>query len=76
MPTFCRDNPVLPMDAPNELREVLLENRIVCLVETGIYSVLPDVVSQHPYDRRATVYDLVVSTRSYNSVMWGSSPLD
>jgi 2-polyprenyl-3-methyl-5-hydroxy-6-metoxy-1,4-benzoquinol methylase len=64
------------MDAPNELREVVLENRIVRLVETGIYSVLPDLVSQHHYDRRATVYDLVVSTRSYNSVMWGSSPLD
>lgn len=64
------------MDAPNELREVLAENRIVRLVEDGIYSVLPDVASQHHYDKRATFYDLVVSTRLYNSIMWGNSPLD
>src|SRR4030095_10067052 len=64
------------MDALQELREVLAENRIVRLVEDGIYSVLPDAGGQHHYDRRATVYDLVVSTRLYNFVMWGSSPAD
>jgi ubiquinone/menaquinone biosynthesis C-methylase UbiE len=64
------------MDAPNKLKEVLVENRNVILVEDGIYSVLSDVPREHHYDRRATVYDLVVSTRLYNSVMWGSSPLD
>ena len=64
------------MDALNDLKEVLAENRAVRLVEDGIYSVLPDASSKHHYDRRATVYDLVVSTRLYNSVMWGSSPFD
>jgi len=64
------------MHALNELKEVLAENRAFRLVEDGIYSVLPDVSGKHPYDRRATVYDLVVSTRLYNFVMWGSSPLD
>ena len=64
------------MDALNDLKEVLAENRAVRLIEHGIYSVLPDAASKHHYDRRATVYDLVVSTRLYNSVMWGSSPLD
>jgi len=64
------------MDALNNLKEVLAENRAVRLVEDGIYSVLPDASSKHHYDRRATVYDLVVSTRLYNSVMWGSSPFD
>jgi ubiquinone/menaquinone biosynthesis C-methylase UbiE len=64
------------MDALNALKEVLAENRAVRLIEHGIYSVLPDAASKHRYDRRATVYDLVVSTRLYNSVMWGSSPLD
>jgi SAM-dependent methyltransferase len=64
------------MDAPNELKEVLTENRSVRLVEDHIYSVLPDASREHHYDRRATVYDLVVSSRLYNSVMWRSSPLD
>lgn len=64
------------MDAPVELIEVLAENRTVRLIEDGIYSVLPDSSRKHHYDRRATLYDLVVSTRLYNSVMWGSSPLD
>jgi ubiquinone/menaquinone biosynthesis C-methylase UbiE len=64
------------MDTPRELKKVLAENRNVRLVEDGIYSVLSDASLEHHYDRRATVYDLVVSTRLYNSVMWGSSPLD
>ena len=64
------------MDVLNELKEVLLEDRAIRLVEDGIYSVLPDTASKHHYDRRATVYDLVVSTRLYNRIMWGSSPFD
>src|SRR5438067_10095219 len=64
------------MNALNELKEVLTEDRAVRFVEDGIYSVLPDTSCQHHYDRRATIYDLVVSTRLYNAVMWGSSPLD
>jgi ubiquinone/menaquinone biosynthesis C-methylase UbiE len=64
------------MEAPSELKEVLAENHTVRLIEEGIYSVLPDTARQHHYDKRATVYDLVVSTRLYNAVMWGSSPLD
>ncbi len=64
------------MDALYEFKRVLAEDRNVTLVEDGIYSVLPDASRKHHYDGRATVYDLVVSTRLYNSVMWGSSPLD
>src|SRR5947207_7346118 len=64
------------MNALNELKEVLTEDRAVRLIEDSIYSVLPDTSRQHHYDRRATVYDLVVSTRLYNAGMWGSSPLD
>lgn len=64
------------MDALNSLKEVLVENRAVRLVEDGIYSVLPDASSKYHYDHRATIYDLVVSTRLYNSVIWGSSPFD
>jgi ubiquinone/menaquinone biosynthesis C-methylase UbiE len=62
------------MDAPNDLREVVAENRAVRLVEDGIYSVLADAPAKHDYDRKASLYDLVVSTRLYNAVMWGSSP--
>jgi SAM-dependent methyltransferase len=64
------------MNAQNLLKEVLEDNRSVRLVEEDIYSALPDVSRQHHYDRRATVYDLLVGTRLYNSIMWGSSPLD
>jgi ubiquinone/menaquinone biosynthesis C-methylase UbiE len=64
------------MDALDELKEVLADDRSVRLIEDGVYSVLSDSSREHHYDRRATVYDLVVSTRLYNSVMWGSSPLD
>ena len=64
------------MDALDELKEVLTEGRAVRPIEDGIYSVLPDTSGQHHYDKRATVYDLVVGTRLYNRIMWGSSPLD
>jgi ubiquinone/menaquinone biosynthesis C-methylase UbiE len=64
------------MDALDQLREVLAEGRTARLVGDGVYSVLSNVSREHHYDRRATVYDLVVGTRLYNSVMWGSSPLD
>lgn len=64
------------MDASDELREVVAEKRSVRLIEEDIYSVLPDTSVSHPYDNRAAVYDLVVRTRLYNFVMWGSSPRD
>ena len=60
----------------HELKEVLANDRVVQLLEDDIYSVLPDASRSHHYDRRETVYDLVVSSRLYNSIMWGSSPLD
>ena len=64
------------MDALNKWSEVLAENRTARLVEDDIYSVLPDHTRTHHYDKRAGAYDLVVSTRLYNFVMWGTSPSD
>jgi ubiquinone/menaquinone biosynthesis C-methylase UbiE len=64
------------MDASDELKEVVTQERSVRLIEQDIYSVLPDTSVEHHYDKRAALYDLVVSTRLYNSVMWGSSPRD
>lgn len=56
--------------------EVIAEDRSVRLIEEDIYSVLPDASVPHHYDKRAALYDLVVSTRLYNVVMWGTSPGD
>lgn len=54
--------------------DVLAEGRDVREAEEGIYSVLPDASHRHLYDRRAALYDLIVSTRIYNRVMWGTLP--
>jgi SAM-dependent methyltransferase len=62
------------MDASDELKEVVTEGRSVRLIEEDIYSVLPDTPRQHHYDKRAFLYDSVVSTRLYNFVMWGTLP--
>ena len=62
--------------ASDELEEVVAEGHAVRLIEDDIYSVLPDTSVPHHYDKRASVYDLVVSTRLYNFVMWGTSPYD
>ncbi|MDQ3821312.1 MAG: class I SAM-dependent methyltransferase [Acidobacteriota bacterium] len=64
------------MYAPPQLKEIIQENRTLRLVEDGIYSVLENSAHNHLYDRRATLYDLVVGTRLYNRVMWGTSPSD
>jgi SAM-dependent methyltransferase len=64
------------MDAPDQLKDVLAKNCTVGLIEDDIYSVLPNRSHKHHYDRRATIYDSLVSTRLYNSAMWGTSPLD
>lgn len=64
------------MDIADKLKDLLADNRTVKLVENDIYSVLSDVSHKHHYDKRATVYDLVVGTRLYNFILWGSSPLD
>jgi hypothetical protein len=54
---------------PNELTESLAENRVVRLVEQDIYSALGDAAARHHYDSRAAVYDFVVGTGLYNSVI-------
>ena len=64
------------MNSLEKLKEIVLEDRSLRVVEDGIYSVLEDAPHNHLYDRRATVYDLVVGTRLYNRLMWGTSPSD
>ena len=64
------------MDVPKQLADVLAESRTVRLIEEDIYSVLHESSRKHHYDRRAAIYDSVVSTSLYNSVMWGTSPLE
>lgn len=62
--------------AADELKAVVAEERSVRLIEDDIYSVLPDTLVQHHYDKRAHLYDAFVGTRLYNFVMWGTSPRD
>lgn len=64
------------MNPPEQLKAIVSEERTLRLVEDGIHSVLEDAPHDHLYDRRATVYDLVVSTRLYNRLMWGTLPSD
>ncbi|MEO8435825.1 MAG: class I SAM-dependent methyltransferase [Pyrinomonadaceae bacterium] len=64
------------MSHADRLRAVVAEGRTIRTLEDGIYSVLPDGVHNHLYDRRAALYDLAVGTRLYNRVMWGASPGD
>src|SRR5262245_699453 len=61
------------MDPLNSLKEILIENRSIRLVEDGIYSVLPDSADQAHYDRRAALYDLIVGANLYHKVMWGTT---
>ena len=58
------------------LKELVTEGHRVRLIEEDIYSVQPDTSVPHHYDKRASLYDSVVSTWLYNSVMWGTSPGD
>ena len=64
------------MNSLEKLKEIVSENRTLRLIEDGIYSVLEDASHNHLYDRRAAAYDLIVSTRLYNRLMWGTSPSD
>ena len=64
------------MDASDRLKEIVTEEHSVRLIEEDIYTVLPDTSVPHHYDKRASLYDSVVSTPLYNFVMWGTSPCD
>ena len=64
------------MNSLNHLKEMITDGRTLRVVEDGIYSVLEDAPHDHLYDRRALAYDLVVGTRLYNRLMWGTSPSD
>jgi SAM-dependent methyltransferase len=64
------------MDTSAELKKVVADERFVRLIEEDIYSVLPDTSVLHHYDKRAFLYDSIVSTRLYNFIMWGTSPCE
>src|SRR5688572_33217905 len=64
------------MNHADRLRAVIADGRTIRTLEEDIYSVLPEGVHNHLYDRRAALYDLAVGTRLYNRIMWGASPAD
>jgi SAM-dependent methyltransferase len=62
------------MMPPGYLRDALADGLAPRLVEDGIYSVLPVQTGPHHYDSWAALYDVVVGSRPYNRLVWGSSP--
>lgn len=56
-----------------QLSRLLIKDCPFWSIEEGIYSVLPTPGS-HQYDTKATLYDLLIGTRSYNRIIWGASP--
>lgn len=68
------DGEVAHMNKLDLLKEVIKDHQAVRLAEEHIYSVLPDTQQTHQYDKKAAIYDFVVSSSLYNRVMWGDSP--
>ena len=56
------------------LEQILAPSRETWMVEPGIWSALPRGAAAARYDARARVYDVVVSSETYNRVVWDSSP--
>lgn len=58
----------------NDLSALLLENTALRLVESNIYSVLPNNESGNEYDTQfGFIYDLVACNPIYNRLIWGYS---
>lgn len=58
----------------NDLSALLLENTTLRLVESSIYSVLPNNESGNEYDTQfGFIYDLVACNPIYNRLIWGYS---
>lgn len=58
----------------NDLSALLLENTALRLVESHIYSILPDDKSGNEYDTQfGSFYDLVACNPIYNRLIWGYS---
>lgn len=58
----------------NDLSALLLENTTLRLVESNIYSVLPNNESGNEYDTQfGFIYDLVACNPIYNRLIWGYS---
>ena len=53
----------------------LLDGRDVRPAGEHVWSVLPADAPEQRYDGRAAAYDVVVGSRLYNRLLWGSSPV-
>jgi ubiquinone/menaquinone biosynthesis C-methylase UbiE len=62
------------MSALDRLKEVVTAGRSIEQLEEGIYTALGGAPQKHQYDQGAAVYDLLVSSRLYNRIVWGTSP--
>lgn len=61
------------MNNVDDIGGLLKEGTFLRLVDDEIYSVLPESSEDALYDRRAALYDAVVSKNIYHKVMWGLS---
>lgn len=50
-------------------------NKDYHLIEENLYSTLPNVTGA-PYDGKAKAYESLVSSSIYNSIIWGTLPID
>jgi len=55
---------------------MLTEGRQLIEIEAGIYSALRDHDASHHYDRLGGLYDLLIGSRLYNRLVWGSDLAD
>jgi SAM-dependent methyltransferase len=58
----------------DKLKEVFVEGRSIKLLDKGIYTALDGKSLHHQYDRKAAIYDFLVSSQLYNRLVWGDSP--
>ena len=58
----------------SELSELLIKKDSIQLIEPHIYSVLPNTVTDNPYDTKfGYIYDWVACNPIYNRLIWGYS---
>lgn len=62
------------MSTVDRLKEVVTAGRAIEPLEKGIYTALGSAPPKHQYDQGATLYDLLVGSRLYNRIVWGTSP--
>jgi len=64
------------MNGAPDIHSLLAPGRTLRPERAGIVSALPVGDQGAPYDRRAAIYDRLVTNRFYNRLAWGTEPAD